>query len=98
MIFKIGDRVKDTDGMLGTIVDVPPMPGVGWPSVQNDLGIAYRINPKNLVLVSSISPGLSMGIDPNDLQFDLESKSTGVHKCHCLMEVIWRDGCKCSGI
>lgn len=42
------------------------------------------------------TPGLS-GIYPNDLQLDIE-KPTGIHKCYCNWDKVWREGCDCGGL
>lgn len=88
--FKVGDLVVDSYGGKGRVVDFS---GTGWPIVENMMGIAYITIPTELTLVNA-----SAGIDPNDIQVELSTGGDTPHKCHCSMETIWREGCRCSGV
>lgn len=88
--FKVGDKVKDSYGGVGVVVDFSD---TGWPIVQNGLGIAYITRPSELTLVNTAA-----GIDPNDIQVEWDIQKDKSHRCYCSMETIWREGCRCKGV
>lgn len=87
--FKVGDRVKDSYGGVGVIVNFSD---TGWPIVENRFGIAYITRPSELTLVNAAA-----GVDPNDIQVEWDTQKDKSNTCTCLWESVWKDGCKCGG-